>query len=876
MIRKIVFIFSLLLFSNFLFSQSKKYEVDFIDLPANEAIQLLEEKYGLLFSYKKDDLNEVYFSEKINTDDLSSFLENIFGDNGFEFEIVNKNYVLLKKKKIENEIPLYTFCGTIVDSTKQEPLIGATVYIDGTNYGTTSQLNGGFQLKAPLEKGQVLIVSFVGFKTISVPAAQLANGDCSNFIMKEDFQLISGGAIVVTEYLTDGIELTNDGSANILNPNKIGALPGQVEPDIFSTINFLPGISAPTGEHSKFNVRGGASDQNLMLWEGIPIYQPAHYFGMIPSLNPYIIDEIKVYRGGFSSEYGGRISGIVDMKSKKPFGNKPSFGAGFNFLNGYAYGKVPFLDSKGYFTFSARHSINGIWRSPTFENITRRNQQGNIFDNIDVYNLPPHISITDELNFFDTQLKTNIELTEKDEISAAFFYADNEFNNLIIDDRQMSGKHDDLKLNNMGSSFYWKHNWLENFYSKASVIYSKYDQDYNLFVDFFTPGERDYNLLKQNIVQERQINLLNEYTTHSNHIFSFGYQNLDLEVDYLIQRNEGNKNPIDEDESFNSDINTFHAGIKSNPFHHRFGFEAGIRYNRYSINKKVYWEPRARVWYKLNNNLTLTTNAGKYNQFISQLVELKGNQDGIEIPIWIMTGERGRNEPVVLSGEQYQLGAIFQKNNWVIDIQAYAKNINGISSLSSDFDINIKKELGDIKAKGIDILVKKRWKKYRTWLSYSLSESVYEFNDFFDEQFFAPYDQRHTLSWVHLYEKNNFEFSFGLEFTTGNRYSFMKDFRIEEDDMNREVYVSIYDELYGDNLSFQHRADASIRYNFIPNKNKRLKGVIGLSVLNIYDNRNYYARDYFVRQFPNMAEEIQFINKAHVGFTPNMVFRLEW
>jgi len=521
MIRKIVFIFSLLLFSNFLFSQSKKYEVDFIDLPASEAVQLLEKKYGLLFSYKKDDLNDIYFSEKINTDDLPSFLENIFEDKGFEFEIVNEKYVILKKKNTENEIQFYTFCGTILDENNTEPLIGATVHIENTQYGIATDMNGNFELKAPLAEGDNLIISYLGYEQNNISAAQLANKKCGNILMKTSQDLIVCGPIIVTEYLTDGIELAENGSVNILNPNKIGALPGQVEPDVFSTINFLPGVSAPTGEHSKFNVRGGASDQNLMIWEGIPIYQPAHYFGMISSLNPYIIDEIKVYRGGFSSEYGGRISGIIDMSSKKPFGNQASFGAGANFLNGYAYGKVPFLEERGYFIFSARHSINEVWHSPTFENITRRNQQGNIFEKIDIYNLPTHISITDKLNFFDTQLKANFELTKKDELSAAFFYADNDFNDLIIDNKIKNGKSNDLTLKNIGSSIYWKHNWMENFYTKTSIVHSEYERNYDLFVDFFEQNERDYNLTKQNSVKERQLNIFNEYTSYNNHIFSF-------------------------------------------------------------------------------------------------------------------------------------------------------------------------------------------------------------------------------------------------------------------------------------------------------------------------------------------------------------------
>jgi hypothetical protein len=880
MVRKLIFIFSLLLTSTIVFSQEEKYECEFNDEPVEKVIQYLEEKYGLLFSYRKDDLIEIYISEKSTEKDLTLFLEKIFTDSGLEVEIVGKKYVLLKKKPAigkasDDKNNLITFCGTILDADEKKPLIGANIFIQNTSYGNFSDTEGRFEFSAPIDERDTIIISYIGYSTLSVSAKKFTNGGCPQFSMKPDYGFMSDAPVIITEYLTDGIELSDNGGTNILNPNKIGALPGQVEPDIFSTINFLPGISSSTGEHSSFNVRGGASDQNLIMWEGIPVYQPAHYFGMISAFNPYIIDEIKVYRGGFGPEYGGRVSGIIDMSSKKPFDNKAKFGAGLNFLNGYAYGKTPFLENKGYFIFSARHSINEIWRSPTFENISRRNQQGNIFENIDIYDLPPHISISDNLNFFDTQLKGNINLSEKDELTAAYFYTNNEFDDLILDNKIGSSKTDILKVKTEGASFSWKHNWKNNFFTKASLVTSHYDHQYDLLVDFSNGNFREYNVKKENSVHEMQINILNEYTTHKNHTISLGYQNLNFNVDYLIENNRGGRVKLDEMDEFSSDINVLHAGIKTNPLNH-YGVDAGIRWNHYSINSKDYFEPRLRVWYRFPFDLTLSANAGRYNQFISQLIELKGNQEGIETPIWVMTGEGGRNEPVVLSGTQFQVGAIFQKNKWLLDVQAYTKKIEGISSLSTGFDPNPRQELGNINAKGIDILLKKRWRKYKSWLSYSLSETIYQFNQFFDSEFFAPYHQRHSLSWVHLYEYKNFEFSFGLELTSGNPYSVMSDFFVVKDDAQRDVYIYKYDGFNDNFLPFQHRADASITYRINYHKNQKLKGVVGLSFFNIYHHTNYYARDYFVQNFPNMPDEIRFVNKAHLGFTPNAVFRLEW
>ena len=286
------------------------------------------------------------------------------------------------------------FCGTVIDSFTRQPLPFANIFLKNTQKGTTSEENGKFQFRSTYGKKDSLIISFVGYQEKRFSAADFIKKDCPEialnyFELGEDF-------VIVTEYLTDGISLGHKGASIELEPNKIGPLPGQAEPDVLSTVQFLPGISSPDGSASGISIRGGTPDQNLILWEDIPIYHSAHYFGMISAFNPYIINKVSVYRGGFGAEYGGRVSGIIDLKSEINSKEKPQFGAGTNFISAYTNGQFSVLKNKLSLVYSLRRSMTEIWRSPAFENITSRNHQGILVQNIDLNKLPPGINIQDE------------------------------------------------------------------------------------------------------------------------------------------------------------------------------------------------------------------------------------------------------------------------------------------------------------------------------------------------------------------------------------------------------------------------------------------------------------------------------------------------
>ena len=850
-----------------------------------EVIQYLEANHGFLFSYKNEDVENIEVNLPSESLPIDGFLTKILQKEKIQFEIVNDNYIILTKsisKSIEKEKIL--LCGKVIDEYSNAPLEFANVYIEGTQEGSTTNKDGFFQFKVSPQPNDTLVISYVGYETQKVLAKDFQNEPCQT-IQLAYFEF-ADGLIVIKEYLTDGIDLSENGVTTELQLNRIGALPGQVEPDVMKTIQFLPGIVSPDGSASNLNVRGGTSDQNLVLWEDIPMYHTAHYFGMISAFNPYIIEKASVYRGGFDADYGGRISSVIDLRSDDLDMTEHQFGAGVNLLNAFANGKVKLLKDKAALIFSFRNSYSQLWRTPTFESITRRIHQGVLFQASAERGFPPGLSFDDDFNFLDHNLKFSYRPSDKDEISFSWFYTKNDFNSLITDDLVGRTQIDDLYMDNRGLSFSWKHDWTDRFSSQILGVGTDYGYNYDYELKTENEDEAYREGTKISEIKDQQIHLINSYTTKNDHTFKVGYLLNHFDVEFEIDRKGRNREDEEIRSRDNTNLQVLYASFNT-PNEKRMGTELGMRANYFPNikerdGKNKFIEPRLRVWYNLNDDLRLYGNTGKYYQFLSQLVILRGDDSSIETPVWTLAGEnveRGKELPV-LEAVQHQLGVVYKKQGWLLDVQAYLKNVNGLTSVATGFDQGIANDFleGRAKIRGVDILLKKRWKPFTSWASFSLSRSDHFFDEFFDKEFSAPNDIRSVFHWVTQWNKGPWECSLGWRLTSGSPYSLLENFEIDITNQGQLDLDPVVDNSFNtERLPSQHQLDASVVYNIVP-ANKKWKTVVGLSLYNIYDQTNIYNRSFFISPapMPMTPPRLIYTDKGDVRFTPNVVLRVEW
>lgn len=864
-----------------LVAQTRVIEMPAQKVDLKEVISYLESEHGYLFSYKNELIEGVQVTPPGQPSPINIFLSKTLQNSNLTFEIVDKNYILLSQN---NDISIVekekvSLCGIIRDANTKELLVGANVYIKNTQTGAFSDAKGAFSLKTNIPNS-TLIVSYTGFKEKELSANDFLKKPCQTISL--DYLEFDEDLVVVTEYITDGIELKEDANSISFQPAKIGTLPGQAEPDVLNTIQFLPGITSPDGSASNICIRGGTSDQNLILWEDIPVYHSAHYFGMISAFNPYIIDEAEVFRGGFSSDYGGRISGVIDLKSKDVLDTKSTIGVGVNMVNPYAYGKIPLLKNKASIVFSLRRSMAEIWRSPTYESMTRRINQG-VLLNIPIGDrIPQHIDLRKNFWFLDSNVKGSYQVTDKDKVSLAFFTGANKFDSRITDNQANKIQTDTLNLQNQGVSLTFEHKWNERLVSSLTGLYTDYAYDYNYGLVHFADNRTNSFGFKKSKINEQQYKFVNSYTTVKNHQLKLGLELIKYNVNYEITRSTRNTTSVPEDSL--SDLRILHAAFNSAK-DKKIGIDAGFRLNHYQNTEKFYFEPRLRLWYKPTEEFNLHGHIGKYYQFLSQLVEIEGNNNaGIETAVWTLAGKDG--DVPILDASQVQLGAIYNKNSWLIDAQVYYKKTLGLTSFATGFNADLgPNQFGSSNTRGFDLLIKKRWKGLRTWVSYTLSKSDYFFPDFFDKEFAAPNDQRHIFNFAVSQSFGKFKCSLGWRFASGRPYSIKENFSVVPAPGGQIGNFNLLPEIPEFNsaqLPNEHRLDATISYSILPKHGANWRGNIGLSLFNIYNQDNIYNRSIFIE--PQRVEsgmqpeepELKYLNKTDMGFTPNFVVRFEF
>ncbi len=843
-------------------AQSAYFEILYSNISLAEVIEDLEKNHQLLFSYKDQDIDNINIACEVKTDNLNILIQEILEDSNLDFEIVDNNFIILK-----NNIKDYKICGNVFDELSQVPLPYASIIINKTTKGTSTDSLGNFGFMHTSKENQSVIVSYVGYEKKEFPITSF-NNNCIDIPLSISEQNVP--YLVIKDYITDGITLDNNGSSTSIRLQRVGLLAGQTDTDVLKTLQFLPGINAPSSKASDTYIRGGTPDQNLIIWEDIPLYHTAHYFGMISAINPNIVKNIEVYRGGFGAEYGGKIAGVIDIKADDEKDKKPYIGISSNFINNAIYGKQ-YVDKKKKtaFIFSIRRSYDELFTTPTILNISRFNQQGFIVGDRDLLELPDNIKVNSDFSFLDGNIKLSSRINKKNRIDFSGLFVQNNFDDLILDNNRMESQRDTFELSNIGASVNWEYNWSNRIKSKLKLINTTYNYDYNYVIQSEPQHTVSLSGVKKNEITDQQVSYITDYKTKKNMNFSLGYHFTNYDIKYKISQTNKNQNELDDDAE--SEANLHALFIKyDNPINNILGINLGLRSSYYNSDKKFYLEPRVRLAKAINDNFSLSFNYGRHFQFASQVIEFKGSETGLSLPLWALTS---RSIPVQ-KADLFQLGTIFEKNNWLIDLQMYHRKTNGISSRVYDFDFieGGESEIGNAITNGIDVLVKKRFWKVRSWIAYSYSYSKLSFKRIRFKEFPVDHDQRHVLQWSNQIKINRFQLAISYKFSTGLPYSFANNF---EQEMNQNDFELIYEGINNYRLKNIHEVNFSAQYQ-LNKSDKKWKAYLLFSITNLLNRNNIFNRVYYVDSTANQTPHIEFRQKANMVFTPNVSLNFEF
>jgi len=257
------------------------------------------------------------------------------------------------------------------------------------------------------------------------------------------------------------------------------------------------------------------------------------------------------------------------------------------------------------------------------------------------------------------------------------------------------------------------------------------------------------------------------------------------------------------------------------------------------------------------------------------LVALDINQLGLNNEIWVASNNK---EIPVIESNQWMGGFIYKKDNWTLDVEGYVKELDGIATLTNNF-VSLPEQppfsIGKSRIRGIDLLLQRRIGRYRKWLSYTLSQSLYDFILLTTETVPATHDQRNVMQWVHTYKVNKWEFSLGWQRRSGLPTTRATGV-VENVNANGESIWSIdYRPLNSGRLAAYRKLDASVVYNF-GNKSK-FHGFIGFSVQNILNRNNIIGNQYLLgEEDKNGVPESIEIDKLGFKLTPNISLNIRY
>lgn len=814
----------------------------------------LEKKYNIKFSFSEDELTTKTIDLDLSKDSLDDILKKISQITQLQFKKITERYIA-----ISNSASTINISGKLIDTNTGLALAGGTIKLLKNEKGTVSDQNGYYKLNNVSENDSIAI-SYLGYKEQLFLAKELKNN--AKILLSESSNQLN--EIIIKNYLTSGMVKKNDGSEEF-RPENLGVLPGLTEPDVLQSIQLLPGVQSPNETASGLHIRGGTPDQNLILFDGIKMYNSAHFFGMISAFNPYITNKTKVYRSGASASYGNHISGVIDIRSddKKP--DSFSGGIGTNLVHSDAFIKTPIGKNAG-LILAGRRSFTDLFNTITFEQMSKKVFQNTV---VSENNQEEDIEVEDRFNEFfysDLNAKIFVNASDKDLISLSFLHNSNELNYSLDEDNISNAVTHFLRFFNLGTSLQWERKWNSKLKQKTNIYYSDFDLNYN-----FNRSDQDELiediLDKKNNVNELQVQSVFNASLTKKSVLNFGYEFTHNKVQYLI-------NYI----SFEDNENDLISNMSQNNSHALFGeyrytkskktsLHLGLRSNYFSLTNSFFLSPRLYAQHQISNGLWLKTTAELKQQNISKIVEFFTIDFGLENQIWALADI---DEIPVLKSNQFSFGFIYKKNNWTLDIDAYRKGIEGLTSLRNGFQVQSDNySEGKSTSLGLDVFLKKQWNNYSSWISYTLSDTSFVFDDINNgNPFTGNYNTKHQLLWAHNLKLNSFNFSLGWNFRTGIPYT-----NATGIDSNSNI---IYETINAEELSSYHKLDFSTTYQFNLSASKRWEGKIGFSLLNIYNQKNILQRSFRIKEDSNGDDSLVKTDTYSLGITPNMVIRINF
>ncbi|MBL4716130.1 MAG: TonB-dependent receptor [Bacteroidia bacterium] len=742
----------------------------------------------------------------------------------------------------------FTISGHVTDEEDGEALIGVSVFDIKSGKGTVTNFYGFYSLTLGSDSVK-LLYNYIGYATIKKEFKLESDQKISIDLNSKSTQLEVVEIVAVSE--VEDINSTQM-SAIKITPKEIANIPaigGEV--DLIKVVQLMPGIQKGSEGGTGMYVRGGGSDQNLIILDEATVYNVGHLFGFFSVFNNDAIKDVTVIKGGFPAYYGGRLSSVLDIRLKE--GNTRKF---------HADGGVGLL--------SSRLTLQGPIKKDKMSFILsgRRTYIDQVFKLVGLQ-IPYY--------FYDLNSKVNYKISDKDRL-----YFSSYFGNDVLYFNDSDEKSNDLlnagfTLGNFTSTLRWNRIYNSKLFSNISLIHTrfKYDiegkfQENSLFIssniqDYALKADFDYFHDPENHIKYGMV--------YTNHNFRPNLVSTRGEISNVLKSRSKIFIPTHEVGMYASNDMEINKLWKLN---------YGLRTTGVYVQGTFYggWEPRLSTKYSLSEKSSIKASYSRMRQYMHLV-----SSSSVALPtdLWYPVTENVKPQisDQIAAGYFYR----FDKLNAIGSVEAYYKWMKNIIEyregasliLNDNFDDELLSGNGD--AYGMEFLLKKNSGKLTGWTGYTVSWATRDFDELNkDEQnigmrYFAKYDRRHDYSIVLMYELGKrWDFSTVWVYSTGSRFTArVGDFFMPNASLTNVDVLPIYTDKNAVVLSSSHRLDLNFIRSSKPDAKWHREWHIGCY--------NFYARatPYRIEIVPSdKSEGFKYQQRGLFGFIFNLAYNFSF
>jgi len=730
----------------------------------------------------------------------------------------------------------FTLSGYLRDATSGEALIYATIYPESLKTGVSTNEYGFFSITLPEGKYK-FVFSYIGYQTI-------------NKEMTFDKNLHENIALSPRETNIEEVTVIGHPKENIIRQNEIGTVRLDVkelstipvlfgEQDILKSIQLMPGVS-PVGEgNSGFYVRGGNSDQNLILLDDAPVFNPSHLLGFFSVFNSDAIRDVKLYKGGVPARYGGRASSVMDIRMKE--GNLKDYhvSGGIGLISSRLMAEGPISQDKSSFMISGRRTYADLFL-PLSNDIR-------IKDN--------------KLYFYDLNLKTNLIINKNNRVFLSGYFGRD----------VLQAKDFGFSWGNKAGSLRWNHQFSPSLFANTTMVINDYDYKTEGDIDGKFSLAAGINDLS--IKQDYALSLFN----HLNLLFGFNSVLHHFKPGEVMSNSKNIKSfKISEKDGWENAIYAFSEhqlsdkvnigyGIRMSSFS-RIGPGTENSYNSTgSITKtetfasgKFYrnyfgFEPRFNITWLLTDVSSIKAGYNRMSQYIHLL---SNSSAGTPVDYWLPSSNNIKPQYI----SQFSAGYFRQIKSMGTDlsVEGYFKNMENQIDYRNNADVflneNAEAELlfGKGRSYGLELLFKKDEGIFTGWISYTLSRTEKRFDEINDGTWYpARQDRTHDISIVtNLKASKKFSISATWVYYTGNAITFPSGKYVIDGNV-----VNYYTSRNGYRMPAYHRLDLGA--SLLLRENPKFRSELSFGVFNAYGRKNAYSISFQTKENSSQTEAVK-------------------